>query len=73
MLDDLRKSASDDFDDEQEQDLQADAEDIMMDSPGGGRFLGLTAVERMLMSILLFVLVTVIGVLLLLATGRIAI
>lgn len=66
MLDDLRRSASDEFED--------DDEEESIDEPprrGGSRLFGLSPVERMLLSILLFMLVSAVGVLLLLATGRI--
>lgn len=69
MLDDLRRSATDDFDDFENED------DGFQDSPveysGGGLFLGMTAVERMFISIFLFLNVTVLGIALLLVTGRI--
>ncbi|MBC8100651.1 MAG: hypothetical protein H7Y11_14520 [Armatimonadetes bacterium] len=73
MLDDLRKSASDDFDDNGgfsgDEDFDYDG-----DPDSGGRserFLGMTAVERMFISIFLFLNVCVIGIALLLVTGRI--
>lgn len=76
MLDDLRRSASDD--DFQEADDEFGFEDdfgaAIDDSPSGGggrrRFMGMTAVERMFLSIFLFLNVLVIGFALLLATGR---
>lgn len=65
MLDDLRRGDDDD--------LYEDTEAVDDDDDRGnsGRFLGMTPVERMLLSILLFLLVTVIGVVVLVATGRI--
>ncbi len=69
MLDELRNTG-DDFEDFGEEDATAYRE-TDADS-GSGTFLGMTAAERMILSILLFILVTVGGVLLLLATGRIA-
>jgi hypothetical protein len=69
MLDDLRRSASDDFDEQFEDD------DASFDDAGGGDsgalFLGMTAVERMFISIFLFLNVSVLGFALLLATGRV--
>lgn len=67
MLDDLRKSAADGFEEEEEETLmEAEEADL-----SGGTFLGMTAVERMLLSILMFLLVTAVGALLLIVTQRI--
>lgn len=70
MLDELRRSTSEDDDFLLEEDDD--------DSPiggsaqvGGSLFLGMTPVERMFLSIFLFMNVTVLGLALLLATGRI--
>jgi hypothetical protein len=67
MLDDLRRSAAEGFEEEEEEEeiVAADPDDT-----GGRSFLGLSPVERMLLSILVFMLVTAIGVLLLMMTGR---
>jgi hypothetical protein len=72
MLDDLRRSASeDDFDDFGSDD--DDAGDFDDDGAVSSRrelFLGMTAVERMFISIILFLNVVVLGIALLLALGR---
>ena len=71
MLDDLRKDALEqDFDEfeEEEDDGPAIRETA---SSNGGRFLGMTAVERMFLSIFLFMNVLVLGLALLVATQRI--
>jgi len=69
MFDDLRRSTNDDdnlFDDEE------DVEVFEEDRGGEATlFLGMTPVERMFLSIFLFMNVTVLGLALLLATGRI--
>ncbi|MBI5670394.1 MAG: hypothetical protein HZC41_20565 [Chloroflexi bacterium] len=71
MLDDLRRSTTqDDFDFEEEDDsvfvVEEDPEERV-----NKLFLGMTAVERMFLSIFLFLNVCVLGLALLLATGRI--
>lgn len=73
MLDDLRKSTSDD--DDLFSDLQETDEDIIdtddeIEPRAESQFLGMTAVERMFLSIFLFMNVLVLGLALLLATGR---
>jgi hypothetical protein len=69
-IDDLRKPDEDfDFDDE----MPVDDFDIDVDdSTGSARFLGMTPVERMFIAIFLFMNVLVLGLALLLATGRLA-
>jgi hypothetical protein len=67
MLDDLRKNTTDGFDDDDDGIVEVEDADL-----SGGTFLGMTAVERMLLSILLFLLVSAVGALILLAGGRIA-
>jgi hypothetical protein len=71
MLDDLRRSTTDDsFDFEEDDDnllLEEDVEEKVQ-----RLFLGMTAVERMFLSIFLFMNVCVLGLALLLATDRIA-
>jgi hypothetical protein len=65
MLDDLRDSARGGFDD--------DAEDLGLIDDGVREerlFLGMTAVERMFLSIFLFMNVAVLGIAMLLATNR---
>lgn len=66
MLDDLRRSATGEGYDDDELVIDDDIE-----VSGERRFLGMTAVERMFVSILLFLVVLVVGLALLLATGRI--
>jgi len=70
MTDDL--DALRHFDEEDNFDFDDDA-DYSFDAPTGEpqRFLGMTAVERMFLSIFLFLNVVVIGMALLIATGRI--
>ncbi len=70
MLDDLRRDAlENDFEDfEEEEDTYVAEVDTSGD---GGRFLGMTAVERMFLSIFFFMNVVVLGLALLLATQRI--
>ena len=73
MADDLRDLR---FDDEPEINFDSDDEDTFLEdrgaSHGDSRFLGMTAVERMFLSIFLFMNVVVLGLALLLATRRIA-
>lgn len=71
MLDDLRKSTleNDDFDDADEQ-----LDDVFVPEEKAAaprRFLGMTAVERMFLSIFFFMNVLVLGLALLIATQRI--
>jgi len=70
MLDELRKSTGDDdsfdFDFEADNVIREDSEERTQ-----RLFLGMTAVERMFISIFLFMNVTVLGLAFLLATGRI--
>lgn len=71
MLDDLRRSTTaEDFDFEEEDDsvyvVEEDHEEKVQKL-----FLGMTAVERMFLSIFLFLNVCVLGLAFLLATGRI--
>ena len=70
MLDDLRRDAlENDFEDfEEEEDTYVAEVDTSGD---GGRFLGMTAVERMFLSIFFLMNVVVLGLALLLATQRI--
>jgi hypothetical protein len=69
MLDDLRKSAAEnDFDFEEDDDAFAVEEDA--EHKVDKLFLGMTAVERMFLTIFLFMNVCVLGIALLLATGR---
>ncbi len=70
MLDDLRRSAVNTEFEEEEEDLAVE-EDFEGVSTRSTLFLGMTAVERMILAILLFLLVSVVGFGLLLATNRI--
>lgn len=70
MLDDLRKDAlANDFEDFEEEDdtilREADS------AASSGRFLGMTAVERMFLSVFFFMNVLVFGLAILIATQRI--
>lgn len=63
------------FDDEPEIDFDAEEDTFLEDRSGihsESKFLGMTAVERMFLSIFLFMNVVVLGLALLLATRRIA-
>ncbi|GAB4570037.1 MAG: hypothetical protein Kow0077_03530 [Anaerolineae bacterium] len=66
MLDRLRESALEDDELYEEEVALIDEE-----PQEPGRFLGLTAVERMLLSIMIFLTTSVLGTLLLIALGRI--
>lgn len=71
MLDDLRKDAlAHDFDELENQDDEVLVPERA--STDDGRFLGMTAVERMFLSIFFFMNVLVLGLALLVATQRIA-
>jgi hypothetical protein len=71
MLDDLRRSTQEDddsfdFDFEENESASGDAAEEKVQA----LFLGMTAVERMFISIFLFMNVTILGIAFLLATGR---
>lgn len=66
MFDDLRRSATEDLDDAFQ---ESDAKSRKGKRRSGLR--GMTAFERMILSILLFMLVTVLGVLVLILTNKI--
>jgi hypothetical protein len=69
MLDDLRRSSDDDFDFEAEE-----ADDLSFldrEETTTRLFLGMTAVERMFLSIFFFMNVVVLGLAFLVATGRV--
>ncbi|MFQ3566476.1 MAG: hypothetical protein SNJ59_05710 [Aggregatilineales bacterium] len=68
MLDDLRKSTDSGYDEFDIEDDDAFA--FVEDSRPERNFLGMTAVERMFLSIFFFMNVLVIGLALLIATGR---
>lgn len=64
MLDDLRKSAAgDDFD-------EVDNAAVDVQERSDRTFLGMTAVERMFLSIFFFMNVLILGIAVLLVTGR---
>jgi len=72
MSDDLRDLR---FDDEPEIDFDGDDDNFLEDRGGShseSKFMGMTAVERMFLSIFLFMNVVVLGLALLLATRRIS-
>lgn len=71
MLDDLRRSASDDFDDFEKDRDDSDYDDDLAVVNRSRLFLGMTPVERMFISIFLFLNVLILGFALLLATQRI--
>jgi hypothetical protein len=64
MLDDLRNSAEASFLDEDQLELENQYK------AKEKRFLGMTAAQRFILSVLLFILVVVMGTLLLLVTGK---
>jgi hypothetical protein len=66
MLDDLRRSASGEFDDNEPEEIGI----IDEIAPEERLILGMTPVERMFISIFLFMNVAVLGIALLLATNR---
>ncbi|MCU0499685.1 MAG: hypothetical protein MUF87_20230 [Anaerolineae bacterium] len=66
MLDDLRKSA-----DDYEDDFSGDDDEGLTRAESSERFLGMTAAERMILSIMFFLVVAVLGFVILLASGRI--
>lgn len=68
MLDDLRKSTGEaSYDEHDEQD---DFPEVAVTDGGERKFLGMTAVERMFLTIFIFLNVVVLGTALLLFTGR---
>jgi len=76
MLDDLRNSASKSFQEEEDDPKQAPAprhEVIRLQKPQGERrpFLGMTAPQRFVVALLLFMMVLVMGVLVLVAMEKI--
>ncbi|MGQ9888982.1 MAG: hypothetical protein ACUVSX_10905 [Aggregatilineales bacterium] len=72
MLDDLRRASADDddFEDSEENDPFAEEEAAVVQPER--YFLGMTAVERMFLSIFLFMTTFVLGLAFLVATNRIA-
>lgn len=70
-FDDLRRIVDEDEDaGEEELDDEFFASTRVIDGSGDSLFLGMTAVERMFISIFFFMNVAVLGIALLLATGR---
>jgi len=73
MLDDLRNSASKSFQDEEEEE-QSPKREVIRIRPVNvqhGRFLGMTPEQRFVIALLIFLLVSVMGVLLLVATQKV--
>lgn len=68
-LDDLRRFTEDDADDEP--DIDFDNTPVLNETRSDRRFLGMTPIERMFIAIFFFMNVAVLGIALLLATGRI--
>lgn len=71
MLDDLRKGVGDYRDDEVDDDELEMQEVARQTTAEERRFLGMTAVERMFISIFMFLAVLVVGLALLILTNRI--
>ncbi len=65
-IDDLRQSVSED-----EYETKFGVKEVKAEEVNEGRIFGLTAGERMILSIILFLAVTVLGVALLFATGTV--
>lgn len=70
MLDDLRRSPNDDFDFDAD---ESAGEELFLDREEATTqlFLGMTAVERMFLSIFFFMNIVVLGLAFLVATGRV--
>ncbi|HUN10583.1 MAG TPA: hypothetical protein PLQ56_28555 [Aggregatilineales bacterium] len=74
MLDELRRGAAEDTFDFDEAESEAEGAIVVeedLEEKVDRLFLGMTAVERMFLSLFFFLVVVVIGILLLLVTGRI--
>jgi hypothetical protein len=78
MLDDLRNSASNSFQDEDEEEEEQSrpqkAREVIRIRPTNiqsGPFLGMTPEQRFVVALLIFLMVTVLGVLLLVATQKV--
>lgn len=72
MLDDLRKTSGDDELDDFGFDDDDSFEQEVVTTSRSGKLFGLRPVERMVLSIMFFLLTLVFGILVLIATGRIA-
>jgi hypothetical protein len=72
MLDDLRKTSADDERDDFGFDDDDGFDNEVVTTGRSGRLFGLRPVERMVLSIMFFMLTLVFGILVLIATGRIA-
>jgi hypothetical protein len=72
MLDDLRKTSGDDELDDFGFDDDDSFEQEVVNTGRSGKLFGLRPVERMVLSIMFFLLTLVFGILVLIATGRIA-
>jgi len=74
MLDDLRNSASKSFQEDEEEDKSPKPREVIRIRPASaqhGQFLGMTPEQRFVVALLLFLLVSVMGVLLLVATQKV--
>jgi hypothetical protein len=74
MLDDLRNSASKSFQDEEEEEQPSKPHEVIRIRPASvqqGPFLGMTPEQRFVVALLLFLMVTVMGILLLVATQKV--
>jgi hypothetical protein len=74
MLDDLRNSASKSFQDEEEEEQPSKPREVIRIRPVSvqqGPFLGMTPEQRFVVALLLFLMVTVMGILLLVATQKV--
>ena len=74
MLDDLRNSASKSFQDDEEEDQSPKPREVIRIRPVNvrhSRFLGMTPEQRFVIALLIFLLVSVMGVLLLVATQKV--
>jgi hypothetical protein len=74
MLDDLRNSASNSFQDDEEEEQSPKPREVIRIRPISsqrGPFLGMTPEQRFVVALLIFLLVTVMGVLLLVATQKV--
>ena len=72
MLDDLRNSSV--FIEEEEEpapEVQAQSHRLRARAGGSGKFLGMTAVQRFILSLMLFMMVFILGVIALIATDSI--
>ncbi len=74
MLDDLRNSASKSFQEDEEEEQSPKPREVIRIRPVNvrhGQFLGMTPEQRFVIALLIFLLVSVMGVLLLVATQKV--